>query len=267
VSARRPRTRRAARPRPARDDATPLWRYVTYPVYLELLRARSLHFTRVDQLDPDDPYEGRFLLPEEWAEVARAGRAEACDAARAQFAVSCWCAAEGERTSLWERYASPFGVALKTTLGRLRRALRGYGASARVGAVVYAEDPALARDGGVDILRWMLRKRRAFEDEQEIRAVVWSLGARRGEAWPAGGVDVPVSPGALLEEVWVGPPWTRWFHEQVRDVSRLLGFPGSRVRRSALMDPPEVPGGARYAGDGGEAARTRPKSRRHDGHR
>jgi hypothetical protein len=220
-----------------------VWRYVTYPVYLELLRTRTLHFTRVDRLDRDDPYEGRFLLPGEWAQMQERRRREVPNPARSQFAVSCWCAADGERTSLWERYAAPFGVALKTTLGRLRRALRAHGDGVHVGSVVYAEDPALVRDGGLDILRWMLRKRRAFEDEQEIRAVVWSLAKSRArdDAWPADGIDVPVDPRSLLQEVWVGPPWERWFYEQVRDVSRVLGLPAARVRRSELMDPPSVP--------------------------
>jgi hypothetical protein len=239
------RARGAGLRSPRAGEDTPLWRYVTYPVYLEFLRTKSLHFTRVDQLDRDDPHEGRFLLPSEWEEIARRRRREVPEPARSQFGVSCWCAADGERTSLWERYSTPFGVALRTTLGRLRRALRRHGDAVRVDAVVYEEDPSLVRDHGLDILRWMLRKRRAFEDEQEIRAVVWSLAAKGREpsdALPAGGVDLPVDPKALVEEVWVGPPWTPWFHEQVREVSALLGLPARRVRRSTLMDPPSLPG-------------------------
>jgi len=250
--ARRPRT-------PDAGEATPLWRYVTYPIWLELLRTRSLHFTRVDRLEPDDPYEGRFLLPREWAEIASRSRAGEANPARSQFAVSCWCAAQGERMSLWERYAAPFGVAMETTLGRLRRALSPRRVAVRVAPVVYAEDPALASEGGLDILRWMLRKRRAFEDEQEIRAVTWSFeAAETREAWPSRGVDVGVDPRALVRRVWVGPPWERWFHEQVRDVSRRLGFPASRVERSTLMDlplPPPRPIAARGRRGGRRAAR------------
>lgn len=229
------------------DPAAVLWHYMPYAAYLELLRTRSLHFTRLDQLR--DPWEGHVEGDYGWDRIG-GGDSETpppTPAHKRQFAVSCWCRRVTESMSFWERYGSSFGVAIRTSAGALCEGLRDAGHLVRLSNVKY--DAGVRQRDSVpgNVLEIARRKLPAYSDENEVRALLWGLDSREGliqphrprsGIWPVEGVAVEVNLSSLVQEVVVGPPWTTWFHAQVQELSAAMGIPAARVARSKLMDRP-----------------------------
>lgn len=230
------------------DAAAVLWHYMPYAAYLELLRTRSLHFTRLDQLR--DPWEGHVEGDYGWDRIGGSDSETPpppAPAHKCQIAVSCWCQRETESMSLWERYGSAFGVAVRTSAGALRDGLRDAGHLVRLSHVKYDAGVRQRDSEPGNVFEIARRKLPAYSDEHEVRALLWGLDTRegliqplrpRGGVWPVEGVPVEVNLDLLVHEVLVGPPWTTWFYEQARDVSAAFGLPAARIARSRLMDRP-----------------------------
>ncbi|MGE0229056.1 MAG: hypothetical protein AB7U23_11175 [Dehalococcoidia bacterium] len=248
---------------PVEDDAV-LWRYMPYAAYVELLRRSALHLSRVDLLR--DPAEGRFAVWDSLMALPEKERAQAASylaPKREDFAVACWSEHESERTSSWERFAPNYGVAIRTSAKSLRDSLSGTDLNLHLGHVTYTDEPAPKPGERLNLFRWFMRKRVAYADEREVRLMIWGASPRVGSGagpepspvmpavrdsadlastpqfpFPVEGFYVPIDLEVLVHEVVVGPPWGRWFTEQVREVTAKLGFPAIPVRRSTLMDAP-----------------------------
>jgi hypothetical protein len=208
--------------------------------YVELIQKRALHFTRIDRFERD-PSEGDFTemaaaFEQKPGELTATG---SFSRMRNLFAVSSWCQNPSEMMSFWERYGQHFGVAIRTTYARLCEA---FNSETRfkvfVGRVSYGA--VLDAERG-DLFPYALRKRVAFHDESEVRALISGLHSPIGEnkaSWPREGCDLHVDLERLIEEVVVGPPWQKWFYELVLSVSRAFGISTDIVKQSKLMDSP-----------------------------
>jgi hypothetical protein len=85
-----------------------------------------------------------------------------------------------------------------------------------------------------------LYKRRSFEHERELRAVVEDQsheGFKRPTRFPSGSDYVPVKLRKLIKEILVAPQSPAWFAETVISVVKRYGFDFS-VRHSDLIDTP-----------------------------
>lgn len=250
------------------DPETKVWRYLSFTKFVSLLHSRALHFARADRFD--DPFEG--TVPEHARESLRAflaGIHEAPDQAADEFLrlaevsrlfayISCWHANPAESDAMWRLYAfATEGVAVQSTVGRLRQVLDAARERIWLGSVWYVDfetvDPLLFVNG----LTPFIFKRPSFEHEREIRGVIWM---EEGE--PAAGEGesvqlrvpeavirtVPVDLNQLIEKVVVSPVAPRWFAELVEAVTRQHGLE-KEVVQSRLYEPP-----ARREPQSGEAA-------------
>jgi hypothetical protein len=236
-----------------------LWRYMDFSKYAWLLHAKALWFARADTLG--DPFEGAMLLnPEGRARVREARREiqeksggspitfqaanrEALGRAFEEltepstprlFGINSWHAAEGESAGLWRIYAPQgMGVAVRTTVGRLKRAMRDDPRKVYVGQVSY-HDFNSESAGVENLLRMFLRKRRSFEHEREVRGLMFlQPGTQIVEPKPMG-LAVAADLGELVEAVRVDPDAPSYLLDAVRGVTSALGLDAGLVSQSSL---------------------------------
>lgn len=215
--------------------STTLWRYMDLAKFLQLLEGSALFFSRADMFD--DPFEGASGLAareKEWdsfyldyfrqvvrnpppgatpplsehvveqnAQRLLASIRDSAVRDRRSTFVSCWHANSGESEALWRLYcpSGSTGVVIKTTAGRLMRALDP-NAPVNLGRVQYV-DFRTSFAGFHDRIFW---KRKSLSHEAEVRAVI-THGPREDRS----GVAVSVNLSELIELVVPSPLAPAWF--------------------------------------------------------
>lgn len=200
---------------------TRIWRYMDLGQFLYMVKTRRLTLTPVSKLD--DAWEG--VLPPAIDNRHSAEQAEACD--KTDWSVSCWHISKHESAGMWRLYSARRGIAVQSTVGRLKAAVGGAGPQHSLVKVGYFDyDPqALELPEGIPeagAWRWDDRlpfccKQQAYAFEQELRIL------RRGPSDPphAGqlvGLDryeLSVQPGDLVERVYMHPDTEHWVYELI----------------------------------------------------
>jgi len=234
-----------------------LWRYMDFTKYVSLLASRGLYFTRADCFE--DQYEGAKGLKknkEKWdthfleffsnaiknppsdykheisdAEVESQANKLLIDLKhggkmqKQRTFVSCWHESEHESEAMWRLYSSFLAnaVAVRTTYERLYHSLER-NPSIEIGRIQYID--LKNSYAGVNDAFW--RKRKSFEHEREVRAVIQDFNCQDQGKLLA--YDL-----ALLEEVFVSPQAPSWFAELVNDVNAKYGVQIS-VSTSELIE-------------------------------
>lgn len=245
---------------PAKTDVS-VWRYLDLAKYLSILHSRSLFFPRATQLG--DPFEGSVSRQAVEARQAFLGARPIKEGATSvqhaeqmaksnalwgealknmvqEYFVSCWHLNEHESAAMWKLYsASGYSVAIRTKYSTLAKELP---VVANLGLVKYIDYDADFMPYG-NSLHTIMHKRRSFEHEREVRAVVWELNCKEvapyllkgATEW---GLEVPVEPEHLIEMVLVSPFAPPWFYGVVRaateKVCPSLVVAGSSMSRSPL---------------------------------
>ena len=149
--------------------------------------------------------------------------------ARATF-VNCWHESDVESDAMWKLYASyGEGVAIRTTFRQLADAFVSQEPAVSIGKVEYKD--YTSDQTHVDPLRLCFYKRRSFEHEREVRAVV-----RRGGDSTATGFYLDVDLKALVSEIVVAPFAEEWFSDLVSGLADRSGL--GQVVRSSLSGEP-----------------------------
>lgn len=220
------------------DFDAPIWRYMSFTRLVSLLDQKALYFCRADLLG--DPYEGahggaanrdlgRQIYGEEL--VDRMARARAGFDDRQLTYVNCWFASPYESAAMWHIYGKAGGqegVAIRSSFRRLLESLGGDD-EVRAGAVTYL-DYATEWVPEDNLFARYIHKRRSYEHEREVRALIYrgfdrvATGeAQIGES-PAG-ILVPCGLAILIEEIRVAPAAPAWFAELIASVvPRLTGL-------------------------------------------
>jgi hypothetical protein len=157
-----------------------------------------------------------------------------------QFFVSCWHMNEHESAAMWRLYTqSHESICVQSTFTRLAAVLPSYG---NVGVIRYLdyETETVAED---NLFNFIMCKRRSFEHEREVRAVIWEqLGGPAGgdeirSRCTPFGLPVPVDLVQLIEAILVSPTSPAWFVDVVKELleSQKLQLP---VIQSSLSTPP-----------------------------
>jgi len=232
------------------------------PQLLALLKDRALFFPRADKLG--DPFEGakgylerkpiwdQFYLqvfeqairnpPEGFTctltemeikkeccrlleDMAKGGKE-----ALTHTYVSCWHENSHESEALWWRYGGIEGqsVAIRTRFSALQRAL-GEDAGIAIGRVQYV-DFGEAFAGVNDAF---FRKRRSFEHEKEVRAVIQVFA----DDAPQNGILRPVNLELLQCEVYVSPFSPDWYLDVVSEALARFGWKGEAIRSGLAKEP------------------------------
>jgi hypothetical protein len=228
-------------------DSTRIWRYLDTTKFLDLLQNKTLHFTQLTQMN--DPYEGalttlnvhiakedlkRHLIEEQAINEITAipGVTRKC------MFVNCWHINEYESAAMWHQYSGSGGIAIQTTLGSLKKAMNGT-VDVHIGLIKYID---YEKDVFplTNLFYSVFHKRKSFEHEQEIRAVVSNFRAMVAgeEASIPKGLKISVDIDQLIESIYISPASPRWLRDLIDDLVHKKFNLKKKVIQSTLLDSP-----------------------------
>ena len=158
---------------------------------------------------------------------------------RAWTFVCAWHMAEQESAAMWKLYArTEEAVCIRSTYAKLQKFLPDEVYLGRVNYIDYTQHVIPLSNAFWPIVH----KRKSFEHEREIRAVICDLakgfeGFRNKKMPDIDGVWQNVDLASLVESVYVAPTAPQWFKETLQATITQFGF-GFPVIRSALDESP-----------------------------
>jgi hypothetical protein len=237
------------------NEHVKVWRYMDFTKLVSLIDSRRLFFTRADNFD--DPFEGswprinvlaREKIPDGIPAEGRDAFAKAM-ASMGEFnkrwpkynAVNCWHMNEHESAAMWKLYLkSDEGIAVQSTYEKFRAAITD-DEKVFIGVVKYIDYEREWIDAG-NLLTPFLHKRKSFEHEREVRAIVTK--------WPTGssgfdftqetigrGLKIKVDMERLIERIYVAPSSPSWFADLVTALVQRYGY-NFEVVHSKLNEEP-----------------------------
>jgi hypothetical protein len=243
------------------DHEATIWRYMDLAKFASLLENRALFFCRSDLFD--DRFEGSYpkgaaveaALPRMIADVAddptlpeRIGKAKQMSCWRKQLReavlVSCWHISEHESAAMWKLYVqSDKGISIKSTVQRLIDSIK-CDEEVYVGAVQY-RDYDVAEFPSMNVFHPFISKRKSFEYERELRAVIWDEDRFAGLSgtYPVpdhkrnNGTYAATDLSLLIEEIRVLPGAATEFLECIALVCDKYNLK-KEVKQSRLDDSP-----------------------------
>ncbi len=238
------------------DPNIRIWRYLDFTKFVSMLESNALWFCRVDLIG--DPYEGSTPKAEAvfWKRICTE-RPEQVDTAdhnkrffreAARFSrlhtyVNCWHMNEFESAAMWQLYSKDnASIAIQSSFARLRDNLPGH---VGMGLIKYIDYEAEIVPHG-NIINYCMHKRRSFEHERELRALIWALEVdkvTKKPMWPTtantSGILVNVELENLVQTIVLAPNCLPWFEELVRSLIERYGLK-LEIKRSAMENEPLV---------------------------
>lgn len=225
---------------------TRVWRYLDFTKFVSLLQNGGVFFPSVASLH--DPFEGSFargnqvLRPLVYRHIPNEfgmSSSEIIQRLRHCVAASCWHMNEQESAGMWKLYAKTNeAVCIQSTFRKLRDCL---GEDVRVGTVRYV-DYETEWIPESNPLAPFLYKRKSFEHEREVRAVIPLADLKeilRGKAVENNsGLWRKVDLNRLIEHVHVAPDSPDWFASLVENVTQKYGYQQNTVVKSSLANSP-----------------------------
>lgn len=231
--------------------------------FVDLLQQRRLFFASLDMLG--DPFEGTItkrtgetapeLIRQHYAEQISQRRNDSTEnvvadmqrsmqAARKHFRneqafVSCWHMNEHESAAMWRLYSqSGDAVCIRTAYSTLATLLPP---CAYIGVVQYIDYEKDLIDIG-DLFIPIMHKRKAFEHEREVRAIVCKVNGvvdrNDGRACiDQGGVRIDIDINMLIDCVYVSPTSPTWFKSIVQNLAAKYELHAPVVPSSLLTSP------------------------------
>lgn len=253
---------------PKNDDV--LWRYMDFEKFVNLLATQSLFFTRADKFE--DPYEG--LMPpavknvfknetyrverEKYGPEAEGAHLKLIENLRKYVMCNCWYHAKEESMGMWQKHHMHKGIAIKTTMGKLKESLPTC-PNVFIGKIKYIDHATFDVPQILSEMRmmyvWYFYKRKAFEYESEVRVIIDPnqyiddyfpqpmsvksiLESDAPDICPVG-MAYNVNVKTLIEEVITSPYTADWVTETIRLVIQKYGF-DFKVDSSKLLDAPDL---------------------------
>lgn len=230
-----------------KDDSV-IWRFLDLAKFISLLKERALFMTRADKFE--DQFEGAVCaladsdkydaaLTDYYSEVLEGkpvgeqlieNEHHAIQLIRKNSFLNCWFEGSFESIAMWRLYASgkeSKGVAIKSTVGRLKKAIGRPVEIGRIEYIDYSKEWPNANEA-------LWRKRQSFEYEHEVRVRIITEGGL--SPTPPEFMSLPVDLDELIEFVYVSPMAESWFKDVVEDVLRKYGLEEKKVFHSALDD-------------------------------
>jgi hypothetical protein len=214
-------------------DERPVWRYVDFVKFVDLLQTSELHFTRLDHLQ--DPFEHSL------SRVAVQRNKKKFEPL-VEY-VNCWFESHSESAAMWSIYAQNAGIAVRSNLDRLEKVMealpkRLHGFEVNqwgFGRITYLDEDEIAKQlrdpKRRDDLTFV--KRSSFSHEQESRLI---LGVKCSMKDSPTCLRLKVDLEPLIRRVHVSPTAPEWVADVVRREVRKYGL-NTKVAHSTLYSP------------------------------
>ncbi len=186
---------------PQNKNAT-IWKYLDFTKFISLLENQSLYFARSDKFN--DPQEGYLLTANNKKNIKK------------QVFLNCWHLNEYESAAMWDIYLkSNEGIAIKTTYQYLQNCFLSKN-TVYIGKVKYLDYKKI-KPTTKDPFFPFLCKRKSFEHEKEIRALVY-LTKNQLKNQNIKGVFVPVNVSKLIKTIYIAPTAEGWIKKLVEAI-------------------------------------------------
>lgn len=227
-----------------------IWRYLDFTKYVDLLSTSTLYFTRPDYFT--DIFEGSIPKKtvewrdyQEWQKILSIPDYKPVNwsqhyySQREQVAINCWHMNDFESEAMWKLYLqSNEGVAIQSTFNDFIKCFDNTDINIYTGAVKYIDYTAEHFDIDNNFNAF-LHKRKSFEHEKELRAVIWSTAHQQQRLLDisSGGIKVPINLNTLIKKVYLSPDSKSWFLDLVNTATKKYGY-DFQVMKSNLIDKP-----------------------------
>ncbi len=237
------------------NEEIKVWRYMDFTKLVSLIDSSRLYFTRADKFE--DPFEGSYPkinvaarevapddIPREAQEVyleLMRSKAEINKHWPRYHAINCWHMNEHESAAMWNlNLKSDEGISIQSTYVKLKRSLTD-DEEIYLGKVRYIDYDTEFIDPG-NVFSPFVHKRKSFEHEQEVRALVskWPTGKGRldfNQETIEHGLKIKVDIETLIERIYVAPSAPAWFADLVKSVVIRYGY-SFEVVHSKLNENP-----------------------------
>ncbi|NOU47190.1 MAG: hypothetical protein HOO86_09025 [Bacteroidales bacterium] len=229
------------------DENVKVWRYMDFTKFISLIVTRKLYFARADRFD--DPFEGSWPkinvdarkplfkhLPEEDQRKRLEGFSYINKRFLRYHALNCWHENEYESAAMWKLYLkSDEGIAIQSTYKLLKNSILD-NETVLIGKVKYIDfekEFIDARNG----FSAFLHKRKSFEHEREIRAIVTRFPPSVEDEPPSNcetlnlkidtifdGIPIKVDIKTLIQKIHVAPNTPTWLYDLVKEVLEKYGY-------------------------------------------
>jgi hypothetical protein len=225
------------------DSKIPVWRYMSFGKFMDLLSSQSLFFSRADMFV--DKFEGyvneaaEARISQEFSEFVNAEEMRSelrllLTKLKELTIINCWNMGYSDNITMWDTYCpGNEGVAIKSTIERLKGALWKFDEDrVNIRSVEYIDIENIKKYNlnGIELFTF---KRPQFSYENEIRIIIMAIGEKESLSFdfnknkqkkinpPMAGVYVPIDFKILVDQIYVSPNATIWFENLVK---RLVGL-------------------------------------------
>jgi hypothetical protein len=236
------------------NKSVKLWRYLSFPKFVDLLEEKSLFFSRSDKLG--DPCEGSYpklsagalgkYATDPNVVYATPEQVEATrKTLRYMMMISCWNMRDSDSYLMWKGYTdSSDSTCIQTSAEILLTCLDQQSAHHVLVSEITYIDYDLEEIPSDNILNAFVYKRRYYQEENELRAIVWIPGeewryieqAAEPDEYPLG-IRVPVNVSDLVQTIYLHPDAPRWQEELVSKLSKRYGL-NCPIVKSAISSEP-----------------------------
>lgn len=231
------------------DVNSKIWRYMDFIKFVSLLDRHSLFFIRSDCLN--DPFEGTYPLKNiqepqlrfvdsilDPQRIITDPRKEI----REYTLVNCWHMNEDESAAMWNIYnKNLYGIAIQSTFDRLRTSFSESSDNTVLIGIVKYIDFKKERISELNTLYPYIHKRKSFEHERELRAVITDWKRKNlpeiRESTLENGEYIEVDIHRLIERIFVSPNSERWYIDLVKSLIHKYGLK-IEVETSCLSERP-----------------------------
>jgi len=251
---------------------TKVWRYMDFYKFISLLQFKAIWFSKLQVLE--DQYEGTFPFIDyqsfkerdnniqEW--IKRENKTNAVlstvddniNHGRELAVVNCWNLNEDEDIKMWENYTSGnTGVLIRSTLGRLRRAIPCDPQITRIDKVKYVdmENYKLGNVAAAQVFERALLKSSEYSYENELRILTLNLaidyclnedGSEITELQKQGpgqykedrkGIYIKVDTNLLIKNVVISPKASYYFYNLIKGLLKTFNINAS-VKKSIYTE-------------------------------
>ncbi len=224
------------------DPDIPIWRYFTFPKFMDLLTSRALFFCRADKFE--DKFEGyvnnwiKESLKNEFKEFENEeemkGDLLGLLSQLGEFTlISCWNMNYTDTLGMWKSYCDDKeGIAIKTNIEKLKNSIVGDKNDIFEIRPVKYFDIENAKDISINAIDLFTRKRLHFEYEKELRIILPFAHKNKDEKkelTEKGNILVPYEYGKkvfvnlneLISEVYIAPNANTWFVEMIEKIMKV----------------------------------------------
>lgn len=249
--------------KPEYEEVSPtakLWRYMDLGKFISLIGKKKLYFASLESFEDifegakgvikrKDKWDAFYLdsfkqaiqtspgidpkdLSDEYVEknasqlllgLEHIGKIE-----RKNTFVSCWYCSQYESEAMWKLYSTNVknALAIQTTGQQLYESL-AKDPSIQIGKVQYIDFSK--RFSSLSGAYWY--KRKSFEYEHEVRAVIKTLGI------DSSGLEIDIDIEKLITAIYISPYAPKWFEEVVHDVTEKYSL-NKPILHSEMMERP-----------------------------